>query len=154
MSTKIQIANILRWFGRVLSIIVIPITLCFIAFAGLQIGSGDAGPARIFIYLLLVVAILGGLVVAWWKEGLGAIISLGGLAAFMLYNIITEGFAGMLYEDAPLAGAIHLVFALAKPGYHADNDPLAKLVPWISWFLLLAPGLCLLVSWLLRREKA
>lgn len=153
MDLKMRLANVCRWTARILTTLVIPITSCFLLFVGLQMESGEGGPAGFILYLLFTLAILTGLIIAWWKEGLGAIVSLAGLVGFLGYSLITSGFAGMLYEEAPLAGSLHLIFALIISGYHADDSPIAKMVPLFSWILIILPIGLFLASWLLSREK-
>jgi hypothetical protein len=72
-------ANAMRWIGRVWGlplVTVLPLVLFF-----WYLGSaGGAGPPG-YIYLVGTV-IVAGMILAWWQEGLGALVSLAGLIGF------------------------------------------------------------------------
>lgn len=72
-------ATVLRWIGRVWGLLLIfgLSLVLFFWYVGSASGAGPPG----FVYLVGCVIILG-LVVAWWREGLGALISLAGLVGF------------------------------------------------------------------------
>lgn len=153
MNSKLVIANICRWVARILSIPLVPIALIYLLFVGLQIPS-EGGDVTVFIlYAVLLAAMLAGLVIAWWREAPGSILALAALAGTLLAAVLT-GSREMLEQASPLAGPIHLLFALTMPGYHPQVSPVAKWVPWISWGLIVAPIVLFLFSWLLRRSPA
>jgi hypothetical protein len=70
-------ANVMRWIGRLWGLVLIlflPILL-FFNYSSFPEGSGPA-------YLVVFITIIVGMIVAWWQEGLGALVSLAGLAGF------------------------------------------------------------------------
>jgi hypothetical protein len=70
-------ANAMRWLGRLWGLVLIvflPILL-FFNYSSFPEGSGPA-------YRIVFTTIVVGMIVAWWREGLGALVSLAGLAGF------------------------------------------------------------------------
>jgi len=98
------LSKILRWTGRVLSIVSIGILLLFL------IGESDfSQPPQLTFkewlgLLFFPGGIVVGMIVAWRRERLGAIIALGSLAAFYLLQLIFFG-------DFP-GGPFFLLFTL------------------------------------------
>jgi hypothetical protein len=72
-------ATVLRWIGRVWGLLLI-CGLSLVLFFWYLGSAGGAGPPG-FVYVVGCV-IIAGLVVAWWREGPGALISLAGLVGF------------------------------------------------------------------------
>jgi hypothetical protein len=71
------LANTMRWFGRLWGLVLIvflPILL-FFNYSSFPEGSGPA-------YRIMFTTVVVGMIVAWWREGLGALVSLAGLAGF------------------------------------------------------------------------
>jgi hypothetical protein len=71
------LANTMRWIGRLWGLVLIvflPILLLF-NYSSFPEGSGPA-------YKIVFATIVVGMIVAWWREGLGALVSLAGLAGF------------------------------------------------------------------------
>lgn len=69
--------NGLRWIGRLwgfVLIVFLPILLLF-NYSSFPENSGHA-------YLIVFTTIVVGMIVVWWREGLGALLSLAGLAGF------------------------------------------------------------------------
>lgn len=96
--SRATFSALLRWTGRVLSIISVGILLLFL------IGEGDfSQPPRLTLgewlgVLFFPVGIVAGMIVAWRRERWGAIIALGSLAAFYaLQRIIFGDFPGGPY---------------------------------------------------------
>ncbi len=70
-------ANAMRWIGRVWGLVLIvflPILL-FFNYSSFPEGSGPA-------YRIVFITIVVGMIVAWWREGLGALVALAGLVGF------------------------------------------------------------------------
>ncbi len=152
MNSRFVIAGICRRIARILSIPLVPIAAFYLLFVGLQIPSEGGSVIGFILYMLFFLGMLGGLVIAFWKEGLGSIVSLIAVAGFFVTVWAISGFTRLL-EISPLAGPIHLLFALLIPGYHLDASPIAKWVPMISWILLITPIGLFFVAWALRRER-
>ena len=136
-----------------ISIPLVLIATCYALFIGLQVPSGGGFSFDFILYVLLLFSLQAGLVVAWWREKLGAIIALAAVAGFVIAGLALGGFAEFLQTASPLSGPLHLFFALTTRGYHLEASPLARQVPWISWALVLIPILLFAASWLLRRES-
>jgi hypothetical protein len=71
------LANTMRWIGRLWGLVLIvflPILL-FFNYSSFPEGSGPA-------YRIVFATIVVGMIVAWWREGLGALVSLAGLVGF------------------------------------------------------------------------
>jgi hypothetical protein len=81
--------TILRWTGRVWSLASVALLLAFI------IGEGVAfskfRPNELLMFLLFPVGISVGMILAWWKEGLGGAVTIGSLLAFYLVSLMTSG---------------------------------------------------------------
>jgi hypothetical protein len=151
-STFIFAAGISRTIARIDSILVILLGIPFLLFVGLQLLSGESGSLTILLYLLLLVSLLVGLAVSWWKEGLGAAITLASLiGSFVLSGGILPG-VGSRQGGTLLAGPLNLLFALLLPGYSPDVSSSARLVPVASWVLSIVPVMFFFASWLLRKH--
>lgn len=152
MNPRIKLADIARWIARALSIPIILIATCFALFGiGEGIGEG-ANPISVILIVLLFLAMPAGFLIAWRREGLGALVASAGVGAYLVAGWALGWFGEQFLEDAsPLAGALHLFFALTVNGYHVDASPLAQQVPWISWALVVLPIFLFAASWWLRR---
>jgi len=152
MKAKLFIANACRTIARVISIFVLLLGIPYLLFVGLQLISGESANPAIFLYLLLLVGMLTGLLVAWWREGLGATVILVSLAgSFILSRGILPG-VGARQGFSLLAGPLNLLFALLIPGYHLDHGPSAKWVPVISWIMPIFAVLLFFASWSVRKR--
>jgi len=151
MNSKLVFANISRRIARFSSIIVLLLGLPFVLFVGLQLFS-EAANAAIYLSLLFLVGMLGGMIIAWWKEALGSVITFLSIAgSLLLSGSIRPGVEGS--GSSIFAGPIHLLFALFIPGYHPDVSSSARLVPILSWVMLLIPAALFFASWWLRRNS-
>jgi hypothetical protein len=92
----------LRWIARIWSILVIAVLL--IMFLGEGISLSEITPGDWLILLFFPFGILVGMILAWWKEGLGGLIILIGLLGFIIF--------GNLAPDAYLPSLI-----FAGPGF-------------------------------------
>jgi hypothetical protein len=92
VKSQLVLANVFRTVARIVSILDILLGIPFLLFVGLQLLSGEPGNPAIFLYLLLLVCMVVGLAIAWWKEGLGATITLVSLVgSFALSGGILPG---------------------------------------------------------------
>lgn len=89
----------LKWSARVLSILVL-ILLAQFAFSGGKAPTTNEIAALAFFPVGMSI----GLIIAWWREGLGALISLASLAAFYAWLFFVRG-------DVP-RGPYFLLFTL------------------------------------------
>ncbi|MBM3145190.1 MAG: hypothetical protein FJ010_09525 [Chloroflexi bacterium] len=153
MKPYLTIANICRTIARIVSVIVLLLGVPFLLFVGLQLLSGEAGSPAIFLSLLLLIGVLAGLVIAWWKEGPGSLITfLSMIGSFALSGSLLPG-VGSRQGFSLFAGPLNLLFALLIPGYHPDSSPSARMIPPLSWALLIIPVLLFAVSWQLRKKS-
>lgn len=75
-----------RWIARVLSIVVVGIILAFL-------GEGTPKPSEWLLIAFFPIGLLIGLVLAWWREITGALISIGSMAVFyILCYILSDRF--------------------------------------------------------------
>jgi hypothetical protein len=84
-----RVTSVVRWIARAWSIATILLVLAFI------IGEGFNPklfkPTELLGFIFFPIGICLGLVISWWKEGLGAIIVVASLVAFYIVNFITAG---------------------------------------------------------------
>jgi len=89
MQKHIRVTSVVRWIARAWSIVTIILVLAFI------IGEGFNPkllvPTEWLGFIFFPFGICLGLVVAWSKEGLGAIIIVASLVAFYIINFATAG---------------------------------------------------------------
>lgn len=97
--------NRLRWAARLLSIVSLVFIAAFIVGEGVSVTKLTAGEWLGFLCFPIGISI--GMVVAWWKETLGGIITVGSLVAFYLTHIANAG-------KFPAGWAW---FAFAAPGF-------------------------------------
>jgi len=89
MATGTITAVVVRWVARAWSILSILFVLAF--FIG-EAGSGPGPTAREWVGLsLFPIGVSVGLIVAWFREGLGGILALGCLIAFYVWNLAHSG---------------------------------------------------------------
>jgi hypothetical protein len=77
----------LRWTARVWSVVSVALVLAFI----LGEGFNPSGPNEWLGVLFFPIGISVGLILAWWKEGLGGSITVGSLLAFYVVHLATAG---------------------------------------------------------------
>jgi hypothetical protein len=77
----------LRWTARVWSVASIALVLAFIVGEGFN----PSGPSEWLGVLFFPVGISVGMILAWWKEGLGGSITVGSLLVFYLVHLTTAG---------------------------------------------------------------
>lgn len=82
-----RLTLVVRWTARAWAVATIGIVLL------LSVGEGvyPAGPAEWIGFLLYPVGICVGMILAWWREGLGGGITVGSLVAFYIFHTATAG---------------------------------------------------------------
>jgi peptidoglycan/LPS O-acetylase OafA/YrhL len=73
-----------RWIARVLSIVVVGIIVAFL-------GEGTPKPKEWLLIAFFPIGLLGGFVLAWWREITGALISIGSMAVFYVVCYTLSG---------------------------------------------------------------
>ncbi len=144
------LADVLRVVARGLTIILLPVIALYLIFVGLQLASGEPGFLGMFLNLILLLLLGLGLIIAWRREGFGAMLALGALAGFLALGTAFRGFAAT-FGSSPLVWPISLVVALVK---EQSFDPVPSWILVTSWLLIVLPILSFLGSWMLRRKPA
>jgi hypothetical protein len=80
-----MLASALRWIGRVAS-------LAVLAFIGVSMSEPSRAPTAVqLIGLAFFPGIVGvGLVLAWWREGIGALLATVGLLGFYGWSVVSS----------------------------------------------------------------
>ena len=102
----------LRWSARALSIFAIAILVMFALGQGLNFARFSGRDLFLFVFFPLGLCV--GMVIAWWREGLGACIALGSLAAFYLADrLLSSSFPrGVAFVVLAVPGFLFLLSAL------------------------------------------
>jgi hypothetical protein len=83
MKSKQEITQLsFRWLARLTSLITLGIVAMFLLAEPFK--PSNVRPREWVGFICFPIGVMAGLIIAWWKEGLGAAISLGSLAAFYL----------------------------------------------------------------------
>jgi hypothetical protein len=93
----------LRWFARVCSVASIALILLF--FIGEGFNPTKVAAKEWVGFLFFPVGIVAGMIIAWWHEGIGGIISVISLLGFYLIY-------GLLVNNRLWQGGVFIVFAL------------------------------------------
>ncbi len=152
MDSRLDLANIFRTIARIVSILVLLLGVPFMLFVGLQLTSGEGVNLAFVLSLLLQVGMLAGLVIAWWREGLGAAITAVSIVGSIALSGSTLPGVGVGQGFSLFVGPINLLFALLMPGYNPDMSESAKWVPILSWALPIIPVVLFFASWWIRRS--
>jgi hypothetical protein len=99
----------LRWSARVLSILAVGIVLMFAFGEGLNLAHFTGRELLLFVFFPLGVCV--GMVVAWWREGLGGGITVASLAAFYLvHRLLSSSFPrGFAFAAFAVPGFLFLL---------------------------------------------
>lgn len=82
-----RLVSALRWTARVWSVASVGLVVAFIVGEG----SHPSGPNEWLGFVLFPVGISVGMILGWWKEGLGGSITVGSLLAFYAVHLTTAG---------------------------------------------------------------
>jgi len=152
MENQLFVANACRTTARVISIFMMLLGIPYLLFVVLQLISGESASPAIYLYLLFLFGMLTGYTIAWWKEGLGVMVtSVFLLGSFLLSRGILPG-VGARQGFSLLAGPLNLLFVLIIPGYNLEYSPSAKWVPMLSWVIPVIAVLLFFTSWYLRKR--
>jgi hypothetical protein len=86
---NLRVTSVVRWIARAWSIVTILFILAFIIGEGFNPKLLTLKEWLGFIFFPFGICV--GLIVAWWKEGLGAIIVIASLVIFYIVNFVTAG---------------------------------------------------------------
>jgi hypothetical protein len=83
MQSKLRITELsFRWLARLMSLVTVGIVAMFLLAEPFK--PSNVRPREWVGFICFPIGVMVGLIIAWWKEGVGAGISLGSLAAFYL----------------------------------------------------------------------
>lgn len=89
--TKSSFISLLLWTARVLSVVVLVVLLLFLFGEG-AFSDPSALSAKEWIGLLFFpFGVIAGMLIAWWRAGLGAAITLGSLSLFYISDWLFSG---------------------------------------------------------------
>lgn len=90
---KNMTVNILRWIARIWSYIVVAFIVLFVGAHFFESGSGIGSMALedAIAFTFFPIGLTVGLIIAWWKEGLGGIIATGSIIGFHLTMLFVHG---------------------------------------------------------------
>jgi hypothetical protein len=82
-------ARVVRWTARILAVASVGLILAFLVGEGFD--ASRIQPGEWLGLVFFPVGICVGMILAWWREGLGGAITVGSLAAFYLIHLATAG---------------------------------------------------------------
>lgn len=112
--TKISLLYLVRSIARMVSFVLLILIVMLIVGAGLpDVRAFSRGE---IVSSLMLVVMISGLIIGWWRELAGAILILGGFSAFMASEYSVSGDVGMsrIFMLFPLSGALFLVYWLLR----------------------------------------
>jgi hypothetical protein len=104
----------LRWIARILSLLCIGVILAFALGEGLRL-SAFAG-REMALFLFFPVGVCLGMILGWWREGLGGGVTIGSLLAFYAVHFLVsqrlpKGFA---FAAFALPGGVFFLYWLCS----------------------------------------
>lgn len=104
-----QYIKTIRWFARIVgAVVVVFVLFMYIAYAIEPQGSNRMSFAEIPLILGMLL-MLGGIIIAWFREKIGGIIAIGGFLLFLVYELISTGsFNAWISIIFPLLGLLYL----------------------------------------------
>jgi len=107
--------TILRWLARALSILTVAILLVFACGEGLNWSRFT--PGELLLFACFPLGLCAGMVVAWWREGLGGGIAVASLVAFYLLDRFWSGSfpRGFAFAALAVPGFLFLICGLWTP---------------------------------------
>lgn len=112
-SSKIHLLYLLRSIARTISTsLFILVVMIIIRIIRTPSPNERLFPRGEIVSSVMLVAMLAGLLLGWWRELVGAILILGGFLLFMASEYVASGDAGMglLFMLFPVAGALYLIY--------------------------------------------
>ncbi len=99
----------ISWFARILgSIIVLFVLFMFIAYAVNPQGSGKMN-VNVIPLMIGMIAMMVGLVVAWFRELIGGLLTIGGFIFFLVIEMTSsQGFDAWFLVIFPIIALLHL----------------------------------------------
>jgi len=89
LKSQPRITNMIRWAARILSVVSIGLVLLFLIGEGFDYTRIKPSEWILFIFFPFGISI--GMILSWWQEGIGGIITVGCLAMFYIVHFATAG---------------------------------------------------------------
>jgi hypothetical protein len=104
-----SLLNAIRWFARIVgSILVLFFVLMVLGYIIEPQGAGKITPTEIPL-IVGMIAMLAGIIIAWFREGFGAFLNIGGFLLFLASDFITnKGFNSWFIVAYPVIGLLFL----------------------------------------------
>jgi hypothetical protein len=115
--------RVLLWVARILSIICILLILLF--FIGEGFNPQNIAPQEWVGLLFFPLGVVAGMVIAWWREGLGGLITtLSLLAFYLIYGLLFSGrlAGGWAFVSFSAPGFLFLGYWLLKNMPTGDDE--------------------------------
>lgn len=107
---------ILRWIARIWSYIVVTFIVLFVGAHFFESGSGIGSMSleNAIAFTFFPIGLTAGLIIAWWKEGLGGIIATGSIIGFHLTMLFIHGKPDfvLLIELLAVPGPLFIIYWL------------------------------------------
>ena len=106
---KKSLVKSIRWFARILgSLLVLLVLVMFIGYAIEPQGTGDMTLQDIPL-IIGMIAMLIGIIIAWFHEGIGGLFLIGGFIPFLVDELQSgQGYNAWFLAVFPLIGLLHL----------------------------------------------
>lgn len=102
--------NSIRWFARIVgSILVLFFLLMVLGYIIEPQGAGKITPTEIPL-IIGMIAMLLGIIMAWFREGFGALLTIGGFLLFFIAELITnQSYNAWILLAYPAVGLLFLL---------------------------------------------
>lgn len=99
----------IRWFTRVVgSLLVLFVLFMFIGYAIWPQGTGEVKLTAIPLFVGMGLMV-GGIIAAWFREGLGGLLTVGGFILFLGVELVSgRGFDALFLVNFPIIGMLFL----------------------------------------------
>jgi hypothetical protein len=87
--SQAKLTDVIRWTARILSVVSICVVLLFMTGEGFN--PVRIKPTEWILFLFFPFGISLGMILAWWREGIGGGITLGSLAMFYVVHLAISG---------------------------------------------------------------
>lgn len=126
LGLPLTIIELLARVGSIASI-----TLLILLFMGEGIHPSEISPREWAGLLFFPIGVMVGMIVAWWKEGLGSAVTLGSLLAFYLvYGYLLRnhigGWAFLTFASPGFLFLLHWLLLDMRERKHWDNESLVE----------------------------
>lgn len=123
-----MLTTIVRWSARILSIASIVMLLLFLFGEGDPSEIGQITLREWVLFAFFPFGVMAGMIIGWWREGLGGAITTGSLVLFYVMNLALHGDmpGGPYFVIFALPGLLFLVCWATTLGHSATPAPRAS----------------------------